>query len=286
MKNACLAAALLLGLGLTSAQAGWALSWQDDFNGNVIDTNHWKFELGNGPHGWGNNELEFYTSRPQNAWVSNGLLHIAARRESYHGFAFTSAKLKTRGLFSQTYGRFEFRARLPVGQGYWPALWLMPENPAYGPWAASGEIDVMENKGSDPGTVLGTIHFGGTTPRNVHSDGPAYKFPTGEGVANFHLYAVEWTNNAIRWYVDDHLYQTQTSWWSATGRRDSAERNPYPAPFNQPFYIIMNLAVGGNFGGNPTAATSFPGEMDVDYVRAYQWVADSADALGPRAGSK
>src|SRR5262249_46366527 len=152
-------------------------------------------------------------------------------------------------------------ARLPAGQGYWPGLWLMPENSVYGGWAASGEIDVMENKGGDPATVLGTIHFGGPYPANASSDGPRYTFPPGDSVTNFHTYLLDWTSSAIRWSVDNQLYETQTNWWSSGG--------PYPAPFDQPFHIIMNLAVGGNFGGNPDAATVFPGEMLVDYIRVY-----------------
>ena len=137
----------------------------------------------------------------------------------------------------------------------------------YGGWAASGEIDVMENKGDHPGNVLGTIHYGGPSPRNTQSHGPSYNFPPGDSVANFHLYAVEWTKSAIRWFVDGHLYETQTAWWSSSA---ADSRNPYPAPFDQPFYIIMNLAVGGDFGGNPTDSTAFPGEIQVDYVRVYR----------------
>jgi len=255
-------------LGLGSAYADWQLVWADEFDGPGIDGTHWTFDLGNGTGGWGNNELEYYTSRPQNAYVSNSVLHIAALKEAYGGQNYTSAKLKTLGLFSQCYGRFEFRAQLPQGQGYWPALWLMPEDSVYGGWAASGEIDVMENKGSDPSTVLGTLHFGGAWPNNQQSYGPAYTFSGADSVTNFHVYALEWTTNSIQWFVDDQLYETQTSWWSSGG--------PYPAPFDQPFYIIMNLAVGGNFGGNPDATTVFPGEMLVDYVRVYEGVAAPA----------
>ena len=250
---------------IQSAKADWRLVWNDEFSGGSIDTNHWTFDIGTGtPPGWGNNELEYYTSRAQNAYVSNGVLHIVAQSESYNGSSYTSAKLKTSGLFSQTYGRFEFRARLPQGQGYWPALWLMPRDSVYGTWAASGEIDVMENNGSDPATVLGTIHYGGQWPNQAQSSGPAYTFQAGDAVTNFHVYALEWTSNAISWYVDSELYETQTYWWSSGGT--------YPAPFDQPFYLIMNLAVGGNFVGNPGANTVFPGEMQVDYVRVYDWV--------------
>ena len=261
-----IASVLLCGIGL--AHGGWQLTWSDEFNGNSLNTNNWSFDAGTGNNGWGNNELQFYTSRPQNIFVRNGLLHIVAQHEWYRGSHYTSAKIRTHGHFSQKYGRFEFRARLPQGKGYWPALWLMPESAAYGPWAASGEIDVVENKGANPTDVLGTIHFGGAYPRNDHSRGPHYDFPAGDSVTNFHVYAVEWTSNAIRWYVDDHLYETQTSWWSSSGAAGAAH-NPHPEPFNQPFFVIMNLAVGGNFDGNPDGTTVFPGELQVDYVRVY-----------------
>jgi beta-glucanase (GH16 family) len=259
-------------VGPTQTRAAWQLLWSDEFNGNSISSTNWTFDIGNGTGGWGNNELEYYTSLPGNVYVTNGLLHIVAQHQSYGGQNYTSAKLKTIGLFSQKYGRFEFYAKLPQGQGYWPALWMMPEDEVYGGWAASGEIDVMENMGSDPTNVLGTIHFGGMYPNQAQSYGPSFTFPAGDSVTNFHLYALEWTNNAIRWYVDSQLYETQTSWWSSSNPTNTSIRNPYPAPFDQPFYIIMNLAVGGNFGGNPDGTTVFPGDMQVDYVRVYDWV--------------
>jgi hypothetical protein len=146
---------------------------------------------------------------------------------------------------------------------------MMPRDSVYGGWAASGEIDVMENKGSTPTNVLGTIHFGGIYPNQAQSFGPSYTFASGDSVTNFHLYALEWMSNSIKWFVDGQLYETQTNWWSSSNPTNTSIRNPYPAPFDQPFYIIMNLAVGGNFGGNPDTNTIFPGEMQVDYVRAY-----------------
>lgn len=253
------------------ARADWKLVWQDEFDADTLDSTHWKFDIGNGSGGWGNNELEYYTSRPQNVFETNGFLHIVAAKESYSGFNYTSAKLKSSGLFYKKYGRFEFRAKFPTGQGYWPALWMMPEDSVYGGWAASGEIDIFENRGNNPINVLGTIHYGGSYPNNTHSSGPSFNFSNGDSVTNFHVYALEWTTNAIRWYVDDVLYETQTSWWSSSNPTNISIRNPYPAPFDQPFYLIMNLAVGGNFGGNPDGTTTFPGEMLVDYVRVYDW---------------
>ncbi len=268
----CTFAALSLVFALAgTARAEWKLAWSDEFDSNEINSNHWRFDIGNGNGGWGNRELEYYTSRPENAYVSNGLLHIVASSEKYHGFKYTSAKMKSSGLYFKRYGRFEFRARLPQGEGYWPALWLMPQDSAYGGWSASGEIDIMENRGSNASTVLGTIHFGGMYPRHDQSHGAPFTFKNGDSVTNFHVYALEWTTNAIRWYVDDHLYETQTSWWSSSSRTNTAVRNPYPAPFDKPFYILMNLAVGGEFGGNPDTNTVFPGEMQLDYVRVYDW---------------
>jgi beta-glucanase (GH16 family) len=240
----------------------WNVVWSDEFNGSSINPSVWTFEIGNGSGGWGNNELEYYTSRPQNAYASNGVLHIVARQESFNGFNYTSARLKTQGLFSKLYGRIEFRAKLPQGVGFWPALWLLGTNITSVGWPACGEIDVMENNGSRPTNVQGSIHFGNMATR-------VYTLPGGS-VTNFHTYLLEWTTNAILWYVDGLLFQTQTNWWSSTG--------PYPAPFNKPFFLLMNLAVGGNYVGNPSTAAInagavFPNEMEVDYVRIYEQTA-------------
>jgi beta-glucanase (GH16 family) len=270
----------LMLIGPTRADAGWQLVWSDEFNGSAVNTNYWSSAIGNGgPRlpGWGNNELQYYTSRSQNLFVSNGMLHIVAQRESYKGFEYTSARLSTAGHFAKKFGRFEFRARLPQGRGYWPALWLMPESSTYGRWAASGEIDIMENTGNNPGEVLGTLHFGGPWPGNRQSHGPPFIFPAGDSVTNFHVYALEWTNSAISWYVDNQLYEKQAAWSSTAA--------PYPAPFDQPFYLIMNLAVGGKFPGNPDNTTVFPGEMQVEYVRVYDWANTASERaeLSPAA---
>ncbi len=262
------------------ANTAWNIVWNDEFSGSTINPNHWQFETGNGGSnpGWGNNELEYYTSRTNNAYVSNGILHIMAKQESFSGFNYTSARMKTAGLFSKKYGRFEWRVRLPQGTGFWPALWMMPEDSVYGGWASSGEIDVMENNGSVLSTVLGTIHYGGAYPNQTQSSGPAYVLPTGDSVTNWHTYDLDWTNTSISWSVDGHLYETQTSWWSSSNPTNTNIRNPYPAPFDQPFYLIMNVAVGGNFLGNPSTATinansTFPGDMQVDYIRVYDQTA-------------
>jgi beta-glucanase (GH16 family) len=242
-------------------QGDWNIVWSDEFNGPTINTNIWTYDLGNNS-GWGNSELEYYTSSAQNACVSNGFLHLVALQQSSNGYSYTSARLKTEGLYSAEYGRFEFRASLPAGTGFWPALWMLGDNINTVSWPGCGEIDVMENKGSALTNVQGSLHSGSDETQ-------VYTLPGGS-VTNFHLYLLEWTPNAISWYVDGLRYETQTNWSSSVGA--------YPAPFNQPFFIIMNLAVGGNFLGNPSTAainanSTFPGQMLVDYVRLYNLTA-------------
>jgi beta-glucanase (GH16 family) len=244
------------------------LTWQDEFSGAAVDPAKWTFDIGTGAAqgltGWGNNELEYYTSRTQNASVSGGALHIKAIKENYSGSAYTSARLKTAGLFSQEGGRFEFRAALPLGQGLWPAIWLMPATNTYGGWAASGEVDILEAKGQINNVVQGTIFYGGEWP-NQRQSTQTYTLPGGGTINQFHTYALEWDPTEIRWYVDDRLYETQTHWWSGSLN----DNGTFPAPFDQPFYIIMNLAVGGNYVGDPNTNTPFPAEMQVDYARVY-----------------
>lgn len=271
--------------------SAWRLVWYDEFNGASIDTTRWAFDLGSGfsadggktfVAGWGNNELQCYTRSPANVFVSNGRMHLRAMKADSAGCAYTSARVKTRAadgraLFAQRYGRFEFRARLPVGRGLWPALWLLPLRDGYGGWAASGEIDVMEARGQTPSTVLGTLHYGAGWPHNTYT-GKDYVLPNGGSIADFHLYAVEWEPGRMRWLVDGVAYQTQAFWWSSSAREGGQGRaplrtsdvNPWPAPFDTPFYLVMNLAVGGNFLGSPDAATPFPSDVEVDFVRVYE----------------
>jgi beta-glucanase (GH16 family) len=248
--------------------SAWNIVWSDEFEGASIATTNWTFETGNNG-GWGNNELEYYTSRSQNAYVANGLLHLVALRESFSGFNYTSARIKSQNHFSKQYGRLEFCAKLPFGVGFWPAIWMLGNNfPSVG-WPACGEIDIVENKGSVPGQVQGTLHYSDASNNHLQSTA-FYNFPANNGATNFHTYRLDWSTNSIQWLVDGQIYENQTSWSSSTG--------PYPAPYNQPYYFILNLAVGGNYLGNPTTNTInansvFPGDMQLDYIRVYDLTA-------------
>ena len=240
------------------------LVWSDEFDGTQLDPDVWFFETGDGSEygipGWGNNELQYYL--PDSAQLVGGVLQIEARAESIGRFDYTSARINTRDRFAFRYGRIEASMRLPGGQGLWPAFWLLPQDSPYGGWAASGEIDIMEavNLGGSGGnSVYGTIHYGGEFPSNS-SSGEAYVVSS-DATADFHTYAVEWDATEIRWYVDDVLYAMRNS-WSSTG-------GPFPAPFDEQFYILFNVAVGGNWPGVPDASTVFPVTMEVDWVRVY-----------------
>jgi beta-glucanase (GH16 family) len=234
--------------------------WNDEFDGAAINTNIWTYDLGGG--GWGNNELEYYTNSANNSFVTGGMLHLVARRQSVGSYDYTSARMKSQGLYSFTYGRLEWRAQFPAGVGFWPALWLLGTNISSIGWPNCGEIDVFENTGTNSLFVQSSIHSG--------SDASGiYNFFDG-GVTNFHTYTLDWTTNVMLFYVDGHLFESQTSWNSAAG--------PYPFPFNQPFFLIMNFAIGGNYVSNPTstdinAHSVFPSEVLVDYVRVYNTTA-------------
>ena len=235
--------------------------WSDEFNGTSLDPHTWTYDTGGG--GWGNNELENYTTSPKNSFVTNGLLHIVGRNETLGNNNYTSARIKSEGHFSFTYGRVEWRAQMPYGVGLWPALWMLGTNisvSAIG-WPDCGEVDVFENKGTNITKVQSSIHYGG--------DGTAtYTFTDAQSVTNdFHTYTLDWAPNVMLFYVDGHLFETQTSPW---GNADGTS----PFPFNQPFFLLMNLAIGGNYVGNPAQTdinngTVFPAEVLVDYVRIY-----------------
>jgi beta-glucanase (GH16 family) len=241
----------------------WTLVWQDEFDGTALDGTKWSVMYGDGCDlgicGWGNGELQWYQDR--NLLVANGVLTITARREAVGGKAFTSARLRTAGKGDWKYARVEARARLPQGQGMWPAIWMLPTDEVYGGWAASGEIDIMELLGHEPATVHGTIHYGGAWPNN-RSSGRPYTLSSGTFADDFHTFALEWEHGVIRWFVDGELYQTQTQW--STGGFQ------FPAPFDQRFHLLVNLAVGGSWPGEPDSTTVFPQQLVVDWIRVYQ----------------
>lgn len=249
----------------------WTLVWNDEFDDQAIDPAKWTFDLGDGSDignpGWGNNELEWYTNDPENVKEEDGKLIITARKEAVGGKEYTSSRIKTKGLFSKRYGKFEIRAKAPAGKGYWPAIWMLPEHNTYGVWAASGEIDIMEGWGSRPHTVAGTIHYGSQWPGNIYS-GQETELPGGSTIEDFHTYAIEWEPGEIRWYVDGQLFSVKNDWYSLSAGQPA--NNAYLAPFDQEFHLLMNLAVGGNFDGNPTPDTVFPKSMEIDYVRVYE----------------
>lgn len=226
-----------------------SLVWFDEFDSpGAPDPAKWGYDIGAG--GWGNGELQYYTNRIDNAEVSNGTLKITAKRESFSGSSFTSARLLSRNKFSFQYGRVDVRAKLPVGVGTWPAAWMLGSNFGTVGWPACGEIDIMEHKGSDPNKIYGTVHYpgnsgggaiGGTTiSTNVSS--------------TFHIYSVEWTDQSIKFMIDEVVFFTFA--------------NNSNLPFNQPFFLLLNVAMGGTFGGavDPLFSSA---AMEVDYVRVY-----------------
>ncbi len=237
------------------APAGWVLDWSDEFDGKALDHAKWVEEFGG--HGFGNNELQFYTARPENVRVEGGNLVIEARREAWEGRHYTSARIKTAGLFERTHGRYEARIRIPRGQGIWPAFWLLGADCKTTGWPRCGEIDIMENIGKEPDTVHGTLHGPGFS--GEHAFGAPSRIDTGAVADGFHLFAVEWEPREIRWYRDGILYHTA---------RPSLVKGEWV--YGHPFFVILNLAVGGDWPGNPDDTTSFPQRMLVDYVRVYR----------------
>lgn len=233
---------------------GWELVWADEFEASSLNRENWIPETGAG--GWGNNERQFYTDRPENVRLENGHLIIEARKESYRGSDYTSARLKTQYLHSWAYGRMEARLKLPTGQGIWPAFWMLGDDFPTAGWPGCGEIDIMENIG-DPLTVYGTVHGPGYSGGG--GIGESYTSSQGSLAEEFHVYAVEWTPTEISWFVDDVRFNTITS-------RDV----PGEWVYDHPFFLILNLAVGGNWPGYPDQTTEFPQQLVVDYVRVYR----------------
>jgi beta-glucanase (GH16 family) len=270
--RAALAAAFCFVFSVTAfAQTTWTLAWSDEFNGSAgsaVDGSKWVAEVGNGSNGWGNHQREYDTNSTKNASMDGaGNLVITAIKESlgkkyrcwYGECQYTSARLKTQGKFEQAYGRFEARIKLPYGQGMWPAFWMLGNNIQTAGWPACGEIDIMENIGREPSIVHGTIHGPGYSGAN--GIGSQYALTTGAFSDAFHVFAVEWEPNQIRWYVDGNLYQTRTP----------ADLPPGSAwVFDHPHFVLLNLAVGGYWPGDPDTTTVFPQKMYVDYVRVYR----------------
>lgn len=248
-KAKCMAfMAILVFSGASHAQ-NWQLVWSDEFNGAIGPD--WVFETGNGSDGWGNHELEYY--RAQNASVENGALVITAKREDYGGYRYTSARMKTQGKVDFTYGRIEARMKLPAFMGAWPAFWMLGSSlPSVG-WPASGEIDVMEHINAE-NTTYGTIHWLDNTGTYAQ-----YSGNTGVGVQDWHVYAVEWDANAIRWYVDGTKYHEANIQGGVNGTDE----------FHKPFFLLLNFAIGGDWPGTTVDESQLPARMYVDYVRVY-----------------
>ena len=247
----------------------WNMVWNDEFDGNTLDLSKWSYQIGNNYNGWGNFEAQYYTEN--NVSVSDGMLIIEARKEGIEGFEYTSGRIRTVNddgdtLFSTKYGRIEARISLPVGQGLWPAFWMMPVDNEYGLWPLSGEIDIVEARGRIENVINGTIHYGERIPNNKHS-GSDYTFED-SNISEFHVYAVEWDTNEIKWFVDGEEYCSTSNWYTMSEDGNIGE---YPAPFNQEFYLILNLAVGGTYDdGILPNDSDLPGKMMVDYVRVYE----------------
>lgn len=226
----------------------YKLIWQDNFDEAILDTSKWNYEV-NGAGG-GNNELQYYTNLAENCFVKDGYLVIQALKKDYNGKAYTSARINTDKKGDWLYGKFEIRAKLPSGQGLWPAIWMLPSDWVYGGWPLSGEIDIMEELGQTPNKVYGTIHYG-----NPHQhQGSSYVLEGSDFSKDFHLFSIEWTYNSISFFVDHNKYYTAY----------------ISRPFDQRFHFILNVAVGGNWPGSPDTSTQFPQQMVIDFVRVYQ----------------
>lgn len=244
--------------GASSYSPQWKLVWSDEFNGpagSPVDSAKWEYDLGG--WGWGNEEAEYYTNRTKNVYQENGFLVIQALRENYESWEYTSGRIKTKGKFEPLYGRIEARIKLPFGQGIWPAFWMLGNDIDTNNWPNCGEIDIMENLGREPYIIHGTIHG----PGYSGAGGPTNLFQSENKKISddFHVYAIEWEPNRIRWYFDDQCYYTISP-------DDILDK----WVFEHPFFILLNVAVGGSWPGYPDGTTVFPQKMLIDYVRVYQ----------------
>jgi beta-glucanase (GH16 family) len=260
--------AVVLGLGLVAfgscgtSETKWTLVWSDEFDGlagQSPDPGKWAFDIGTGVGGWGNNQWEYDTDRPQNASLDgNGNLAITSIRENYQGKPYTSARLKTQGLFSQAYGRFEARMKLPTGQGLWPAFWLLGDDVDTNTWPACGEIDIMEYRGQQPYRVTGSLHGPGYSGGSAVT--ASHDLAGGAGFnEDFHVFAVEWTPDWVAWELDGATWQVVIPKGLPAGGQ---------WVFDHPFFILLNVAVGGNYVGPPDPSV-FPQTTLIDYVRVY-----------------
>ena len=246
-------------------ERSWNLVWSDDFDGpagQAPDASKWTYDIGRGDNGWGNEEAQYYTDRPENVSLDGeGNLKITAIRETFGGAAFTSARIKTQGIFAQAFGRFEARIKTPYGPGIWPAFWLLGENIDQVGWPQCGEIDVMELRGQAPNLIAGSVHGPGYSAGQAISS--SYGFESQRFDTDFYTFAVEWGEDYIDYFVDDFVYKRIT-------REEVEEDGEWV--FDQPFHMLLNVAVGGTYVGFATGRTPFPQTMEVDYVRVYQQV--------------
>jgi len=274
-KSSVVLALLAFGIAIVNSQQTYQLVWSDEFNGDKLDTSKWGYEVN--CDGGGNNELQCYTSSADNLKVNGGYLTITAKPQDINGKRYSSARINTKGKVAWKYGKFEIRAKMPKGDYLWPALWMMPRDSVYGGWAASGEIDIYEGRGQNPTEYQSTLHYGGSWPNNVYQ-GSGAKKASADLTADFHTYTCTWTPDQISFALDGNTYYTRnlanTNFYSGRGK------NPYTGtgqPFDQPFFFIINLAIGGGFfGGQANALTVDMARgwanpnLVVDYVRAYQ----------------
>ncbi len=244
------------GYSTPETYAGKTLVWRDEFDGTALDPNAWTFETGAG--GWGNNELEYY--RPDNTFFSAGKLIIEARKENFSSATYTSSRIITKGKKEFKFGRIDIRAALPQGQGIWPALWMLGGNINTINWPACGEIDIMELIGNQPNRVYGTAHYGPSTSQHLQSGGSKALSGTAKFSDEFHVFSLNWEQDRIQWLIDDVPFYEVTA----------ASIAPTAYPFNQNFFFIFNLAVGGQWPGDPDGTTVFPQRLIVDYVRVFQ----------------